>query len=282
MCDVRERREVAGWSGTRIAVRVAGPEDGRPIVLVHGWAQSGAVWERQLAGPLADEFRLYAPDLRGHGDSDVPPDGYDRAEAWAGDLRAVLDLAGAPALLVGWSYGGLVVTDYLRAHGTAGLTGIAFVGAVTEIGRGHPGGRVGPAMRAVVPDGLSEDRAVAEAALSAFVTGMAAPARPGLVARELLAQALAVPAFVRAALFARDVDSSDVLAAVDVPTLVLHGRHDVVVQPSAAQYAAGLVPGAELRWFERSGHLPFVEERMAFDAALAAHARVPERAERSN
>jgi non-heme chloroperoxidase len=284
VCAVRESHEVTGWSGTRVAVRAAGPVDGRPIVLVHGWAQSGAVWERQLAGPLADEFRLYAPDLRGHGDSEVPRDGYDRPEAWAGDLRAVLDLAGAPALVVGWSYGGLVVTDYLRVHGTAGLAGIALVGAITEIGRGHPGGRVGPAMRAALPGGLSEDPAVAEAALTAFVTGMSAPAsaRPGWAARELLAGALAVPAFVRAALFARDVDSSAELAAVDVPTLVLHGRHDVVVEPSAGEYAAGLVPGAELTWFERSGHLPFLEERAAFDAAIAAHARVPEPAERSN
>ena len=87
---------------------------------------------------------------------------------------------------------------------------------------------------------------------------------------RLLDAALRVPAQVRAGLFARDVGSADVLAAVDVPTLVVHGRRDGVVDPSAAEYAAGLVPGAELTWLD-TGHLPFAEDVAAFDSALAAH-----------
>jgi pimeloyl-ACP methyl ester carboxylesterase len=52
---------------------------------------------------------------------------------------------------------------------------------------------------------------------------------------------------------------------------VLHGRQDEVVAPSAAEYTAGLVPGATLTWFDHTGHLPFAERADAFDAALAAH-----------
>jgi pimeloyl-ACP methyl ester carboxylesterase len=87
---------------------------------------------------------------------------------------------------------------------------------------------------------------------------------------SLLAESLRVPAFVRAALFDRDVAGADVLAGIDVPTLIVHGRQDAVVDPSAASYAAGLIPGATLTWLD-SGHLPFVDNAAEFDTALAAH-----------
>jgi pimeloyl-ACP methyl ester carboxylesterase len=260
------RDDVTNASGVRLALRVAGPSDAPPVVLLHGWAQSAEVWTKQLVGPLSASYRLVAVDLRGHGDSDVPADGYDSTDAWAADVRAVLAHVGRPAVLVGWSYGGLVVTDYLRRHGTAGVAGLALVGAITEIGRGHPGGRVGPVMRAALPAALSADLDVARPALSAFVAGMSS-ADP---TEWLLAESLRVPAFVRAALFDRDVTSADVLAGIDVPTLIVHGRQDAVVDPSAASYAAGLIPGATLTWLD-SGHVPFVDNAAEFDTALAAH-----------
>lgn len=267
---------VTGTTGVRLAVRTAGPADAPPIVLLHGWAQSGRVWTHQLSGPLAIDFRLIAADLRGHGGSDVPATGYDSATEWATDVRALLAFAGRPALLAGWSYGGLVIADYLRCHGTDGVAGLALVGAITEIGRGHPGGRVGPAMRGVLPAALSDDPAVAGPALRELAMGMPAGAlpkgtRPSRLAESLVEDALRVPGAVRAALFARDVDSAAVLAAVDVPTLVLHGRQDAVVLPSAAEYAAGLIPGATTVWFDHVGHLPFAERAAEFDAVLAEH-----------
>jgi pimeloyl-ACP methyl ester carboxylesterase len=262
---------VTGASGVHIAVRTAGPQDAPPVVLLHGWAQSSRVWTHQLTGPLADSYRLVAADLRGHGDSDVPAEGYSDSRNWADDVRALLDYAGTPAVLVGWSYGGLVITDYLRVYGTTGLAGIGLVGAVTEIGRGHPGGRVGPAMRAALPAALSDDPDVAGPALRSFATGMSETARPSRFATALIEDAQRVPAFVRAALFARDQGSADVLAAMDVPTLVLHGRADAVVDPSAASYTADLVPGSTLTWFDHVGHLPFAERSRLFDTTLAEH-----------
>ncbi|HEX3780070.1 MAG TPA: alpha/beta hydrolase [Pseudonocardiaceae bacterium] len=273
-----EQDELTGGSGVRLAVRSAGAVDAPPIVLLHGWAQSGAAFAHQLAGPLAERFRLVAPDLRGHGDSAVPADGYDSSAEWAADVRAVLDCAGRPAVLLGWSYGGLVVTDYLREFGTADLAGIVLVGAATELGRGHPGGRVGPAMRAALPAALSEDEQVAGAALAAFVTGMAGTAHAGLASRPnsvteaLVEEALRVPAFVRAALFRREVTSADVLAKIDVPTLIVQGSADAVVEPSAARFAEETIPGARLHLMTGVGHLPFLERTAEFDALLGSFA----------
>ncbi|MBB4686633.1 alpha/beta fold hydrolase [Amycolatopsis jiangsuensis] len=263
------KTEVAGLGGVRIALRVEGAENTRPIVFVHGWAQSGAAWSAQLADPaLSTRFRLVAMDLRGHGASDVPAVGYDDPRQWAEDLAAVLDFAGPDAILVGWSYGGLVIADYLRVHGSARLSGIVLAGAITEIGRGREGGRTGPIMRAALPAALSEDAEVAVPALVEFARAQANPRVPGTYAQAMLGQSLAVPPSVRGALFRRDIGSAEVLAAVDKPVLVVHGTADGVVSPAAAEYSAGKIPGAVLRWFVDAGHLPFVEEPGEFNSLL--------------
>ncbi|WP_433266125.1 alpha/beta fold hydrolase [Actinosynnema sp. CS-041913] len=251
--------------GVRLSAREAGPAHGPAVVLVHGWAQSGEVWSHQLADP---PFHACAPDLRGHGGSDVPRDGYRDSATWAGDLATVLDHTG-PAVLVGWSYGGLVIADYLRAHGTSRVHGLVLVGAVTEIGRGRPGGVTGRVMREALPGALSDDPAVAVPALHRFCAEQAA-GLSGEVVQRLLGTALRVPARVRGELFRRDVDSADVLRAVDKPTLVLHGTADEVVDPAAGEYAAATIPGAELRRYEDVGHAPFLERPERFSADLAA------------
>jgi pimeloyl-ACP methyl ester carboxylesterase len=269
------REELRGGSGVRLAVRTAGPLDAPPIVLVHGWAQSSAVFTAQFSSPLAERFRLIAVDLRGHGESEAPETGYDDPAQWAEDISAVLDYAGRPAVLLGWSYGGLVITDYLRVSGQAGVAGLVYVGAITELGRGRRGGRIGPAMRAALPDALSEDGEVADAAMRAFVTGMSASklaSRPNALGTALIEDALRVPPRVRAALFDRDVTSADVLAAVTVPTLVVHGDADAVVNIDSARFTADTVPGAQLRVFEGVGHLPFLERIVQFDELLGEFA----------
>lgn len=268
--------DIEGAGGARIGLGVTGRKDAPAIVFVHGWAQSSLAWSQQLTDPsLTERFRLVAMDLRGHGRSDVPAGGYDDPLSWAGDLAAVLAFAGTPAVVVGWSYGGLVITDYLRVHGSAGLAGIVLTGAITEIGRGRRGGRIGPVMRSALPDALSEDPAVAVPALTAFADGMAERDVPGPLVQSLLGGMLAVPPAVRAALFRREVDSADVLAAVDVPTLVVHGTDDAVVDSSAGEYAAGKIKGADARWWEGVGHLPFVEDAAEFNSLLSrfAHER---------
>ncbi|MFL6119569.1 alpha/beta fold hydrolase [Actinophytocola sp.] len=263
------QHHLRGAEGVRIAVRALGDPQSLPIVFVHGWASSSRAWTEQLTDlDLAARHRLIAVDLRGHGASDVPLTGYDRASAWADDIAAVLAFAGAPAVLVGWSYGGLVITDYLRERGTAGVAGLVLVGALTELGRGHPGGAVGSAWDGIMRAVLSEDPDEAVPALTTLAKRMAATPRPGAEIQRQVGEMLAVPPNVRKALFRRDVASADVLAAVDVPTLVVHGTDDTVVDPSSARYSAGKIPGAVVRWFSSTGHMPFTESREEFTAAL--------------
>lgn len=257
---------VAGAGGVSLAVREGGDPDGPPVVLVHGWAASGRSWQHQLTG-LTD-CRVLAVDLRGHGESGLGPlAGYADPAVWAEDLAAVLALAGAPAVLAGWSYGGLVITDYLRERGQDGVAGLLYAGAVSELGK-HPGGTVGPAWDGLMRAVFGEDPAVAVPALTTLMSRMTAQAPSGELVQRWLGDALRVPPAVRRALFRRDIASADVLAAVSVPTLVVHGELDAVISPTAAEFTAGAVPGARLRWFPGVGHLPFAERPDEFNAAL--------------
>lgn len=75
--------------GLRMHVAVAGPADGDPVVLLHGWPQHWYAW-RRVIGPLAERYRVHCPDLRGFGWSDAPPGSYEKATL-AADVVALLD-----------------------------------------------------------------------------------------------------------------------------------------------------------------------------------------------
>ena len=81
--------EYVNAGGLRTHVALAGPADAPPILLVHGWPQNWWAW-RRIIPALARGHRVIAPDLRGHGWTEAPPSGYDKAQL-AADLIAVLD-----------------------------------------------------------------------------------------------------------------------------------------------------------------------------------------------
>ncbi len=80
-----------------LRVRLGGRPDAPPLLLLHGFPQTGALW-RRVAMRLAPHFRLVVPDLRGYGLSDKPPDLPDHAQqskrAMAADLHALMGSLG--------------------------------------------------------------------------------------------------------------------------------------------------------------------------------------------
>jgi pimeloyl-ACP methyl ester carboxylesterase len=78
--------------GLRTHVALAGPEDAPPLLLVHGWPQHWWAW-RHVIPELARSYRVIAADLRGHGWTDAPREGYEK-EQFASDLLALLDAMG--------------------------------------------------------------------------------------------------------------------------------------------------------------------------------------------
>ncbi|BAH49993.1 alpha/beta fold hydrolase [Rhodococcus opacus] len=256
-------REAVGVDGTPLVYSVTGDPDARAVVLLHGWAQSSKCWGPTVLGELAARYRVIAVDLRGHGYSGAPAAGYDDSAVWAGDVDAVLTAEGVTsgAVLLGWSYGGLVICDYLASHGTAAVDGVVLVGAITSIGRGEAGGKVGAAMRAAIPGAMSEEPREAIRALGAFGNALTGPPEgKGAQSQALFGASLATPPHVRAALFSRSASHDDLLRSLDVPVLVLHGTADSVVDVSAGRHAADLIPQAWASFWEGCDHGPFVED----------------------
>ena len=109
----------------RVHYLEAGPEDGVPVVLVHGNLSTGRFYERVLAG-LGGGYRVIAPDMRGFGDSEpLPLDATRGLGDWADDLRSLVEALGLdrPVHLAGWSTGGAAVATYaLRGHPVGSLT----------------------------------------------------------------------------------------------------------------------------------------------------------------
>jgi 3-oxoadipate enol-lactonase len=98
-------------AGIRLAYRVSGSPGAPPLVLLHGLGDGAASWEG-VAPAFARRWRVYAPDLRGHGRSDRPGD-YS-VELMEADLLGFLDALGLDRPdLIGHSMGGLV--GYLLA-----------------------------------------------------------------------------------------------------------------------------------------------------------------------
>jgi pimeloyl-ACP methyl ester carboxylesterase len=102
----------------------SGPEDGIPVVLLHGNLSTGRFYEHLLPG-APDRYRLIAPDMRGFGDSERKPiDATRGLRDWSDDTHALLQALGIdrPAHLAGWSTGGAAVAHYAIDHGAASLT----------------------------------------------------------------------------------------------------------------------------------------------------------------
>ena len=270
------RHDVRGGGGLRLHVREWGRPDGQPIVLIHGWSQNHLCWAHQYDSALADEFRLVAYDLRGHGMSDAPlePEHYTDAALWADDVAAIIDQLGLEqTVLVGWSYGAFVICDYIRAHGAERIAAIDFVEGAVKLGEAAFGTLIGPGFLDHFAHATADDLPTNIWAMRAFLRACVAKPLPTEDFETALAWNIAVPSRIRANLAAREIDDDDVLRALDVPLLVTQGREDTVVLPAMAEHVLATCPTAEASWYDGVGHAPHLEAPERFNRELAALVR---------
>jgi non-heme chloroperoxidase len=264
---------VKGGGGLRLHVREWGRPDGPPILFIHAWSQNHLCWAKQYESALADEFRLVAYDLRGHGMSEAPlePEHYTYGELWADDVAAIIDqLRLDRPVLVGWSYGAFVIGDYIRVHGQDRVEAIDFVGAAVKLGDAVFGTLVGPGFLDHFADLTAPDLPTNVRAARAFVKALTAKPLPDDEFETALCWNIVVPARIRANLVARELDVDDVLRTLRVPLLVSHGRADTAVLPAMAEHVLATLPTAEASWYEGVGHAPHLEAPERFNRELAA------------
>lgn len=258
---------VTAPDGVKLAVQESGDPNGPTLIFIHGLLGSRLNWERQLSSPELQRYRMVTYDLRGHGLSDMPAsdDAYTDGRRYADDLNAVIKATGSEhPVLVGWSLGGVVMSNYLAAYGDAGIGGVMYVDGVIELDAAlitsHPS----------VYSGLASDdikthlQAVREFLALCFHT------QPDVSTFELLlANASMASWTMTRAIPSMTVSAAKGLPRAHVPVLLLYGAKDelVLVQPSIAR-AEQLNPRIKTKLYENSGHAPFLEEAPRFNQDL--------------
>jgi non-heme chloroperoxidase len=272
---------IIGGAGVRLRAVEAGNPSGRAILFIHGWSQSHLSWSRQLNSRLCDTFRLVAVDLRGHGESDKPRDAYGDSALWADDVQAVIDaLSLERPILSGWSYGGLIINDYIRHHGQERLGGINYVGAATDLGIETSYNFLGAAWDSLLPgqDGsvsgtvFSDDAAEAATAMRTFLRRCFPEPLPIDEEMPMLGFNLVCPPRVRLELLSRTLQNDAVLEMIRVPVLISHGNADEVIDIQTARHIASRVRQANVSVYDGLGHAPFWEDADRFNRELAEFA----------
>jgi pimeloyl-ACP methyl ester carboxylesterase len=223
---------------------------------------------------LANEFRLVALDLRGHGESDKPHDAYSDCVLWADDVEAVIRVLGLQQpLLCGWSYGSLLILDYIRRYGENAIGGIAFVDALTKLGSEAALAVLTPELLGLVPGLFATDVEESVRSIEPFVRlCLFQQPRPEDM-YLMLGYNLAVPPRVRQALFSRSFENDDLLPRIRKPALVVHGAEDAVVKVSIVEQHKAGMPHAQVEVMSQAGHAPFWEDSVRFNEYLRQFCR---------
>jgi pimeloyl-ACP methyl ester carboxylesterase len=260
---------VTAPDGVAIAVQESGNPRGQAVVLIHGLLGSRLNWDNQVASPDLQKYRMITYDLRGHGLSGKPTDAraYSDGRRWADDLAAVLKAAHATRpVLVGWSLGGAVISNFLATHGDSGIAGAMYVDGVIELKAGllppHP---------TVYRDMVSPDLTTHLDGERAFLALCFYTQPDATTSARFLASAAMASWDMQNAVMSMTVAAADGLGKSGVPVLLLYGARDALVNPTAAiARAKELRPGVQTTLYADSGHAPFVEEPARFNRDLAA------------
>jgi len=284
MTQALDYKMVSGAGGVPLNTVEAGDKSKPGILLVHGFAQSHMSFKKQLeSADLTRDYHLVAFDLRGHGNSGKPwkPEDYKDSKIWADDVAAVMDATGLQkAVVVGWSYGGFVMANFIEHYGTSRVLGLNLAGSA--------GGMVMPPFPAPPPgadpeiakqraatakrqvSGNIEENLVGAREGIAFLT-----AGPGDETWQGISRAggmLLLP-YVRTALGGRSLDNTKVLPTIaSLPMLINYGSADGVIGPQQLDGLKKVLKNAKYSVYDGVGHSAFYEASDRFNKELSAFA----------
>lgn len=254
--------------GTELFVKDTGGA-GRAVVMTHAWPLNADVWDHQAAQLSKAGFRVVTYDRRGFGRSDKPAGGYD-FDTFADDLANVIEQTGVrDATLVGYSMGGGEVVRYLSRHNGRNVAKAGLVGAAAHYllkTENNPVGIDGAVFDGI-KQGVQGDRKAYLAGLLRDVFLDAKRPSTNAVTQEMIDStlAMAMQASVAATVGCVDAfaktDFRPELAAVKVPTLVLHGTADIPVPFAIGKATAEGVAQSKLIEYPDASHGIVLTER---------------------
>jgi non-heme chloroperoxidase len=250
---------ITTMDGTEIFYKDWG--NGQPVVFSHGWPLTADAWDDQLFLVASNGYRAIAHDRRGGGRSGQPWNGND-LDTYADDLAALIEALDLhDAILVGHSTGGGEVTRYLGRHGTARVSKALLLAAIPPLMLKTGANPEGTPIEAFdgIRDGITTDR-------SQYYQDLAMPFyganRPGSTVSQGLRDSfwnMCMTVGVKGAYDCvkafSETDTTEDLAKIDVPTLIIHGDDDQIVPIGAAALkSAKIVKDATLKIYPGAPH----------------------------
>ena len=238
---------------------------GIPIVFIHGFPMSQAVWRPQVE-VLSSSFRVITMDLRGHGKSEASLWNYT-LETYADDVLALLDhLRIEQAVMVGLSMGGYILFPFHRKYSNRVK---ALVLADTRATADTPIVREGRFKMAQTVYGEGLDP-IADAMIPKLLSAASVQGNAGLVkeVRDLITRNPPAGILVDLMAMAERPDSVDLLPNILCPTMVLVGEHDVATPPPEVKEMAGRIKKAVFKVIPGAGHLSNLENPTSFSQAI--------------
>lgn len=243
-------------------LETSGPEDGEPVLLLHGWGSS-AENMRVIAGALADQYRVYNLDLPGHGLSPAPPEPYDVTQ----HARLVSDVIqqkiGGPITIIGHSNGGRIAL---------------YMASEPDLKR------LIRRMILISPSGIAPRRSPSYYVKKYTAQALKAPflilpkplkefgldwLRHSLVWKLLGSSDYRALEGVMRETFVRTVSHhlDDRIADIQAPTLLFWGVNDTAVSRRQMQILEDRIPDAGMVVLEGAGHYGYLDD---FDTFIAA------------
>jgi pimeloyl-ACP methyl ester carboxylesterase len=254
--------EVVEVDGLQIAYERVG--SGPALVLLHGYVGDGpTTWRRQLDG-LCDEFTVVAWDAPGAGRSTHPPERFG-LDGYADCLAGFLEKLGLDtACVAGLSFGGILALALQRRHSamsSALVLASAYAGWAGSLPPDVAGQRLRQAL--ALADGTPE------AFVGALLPTMFSKTMPRETVDAFRAGMRAFhPRGFRAMSRASAEDVRDVLAQVDVPTLLVYGDRDVRAPLTVAEALQAGISGSRLVVLPDAGHACNIEAPDEFNDAV--------------
>ena len=269
--------EVSGGGNIPLNVVEAGSPNGKEILFIHGVSQSHLSWRAQLASDQLQDFRMVAFDLRGHGNSAEPwlSKDYKESALWAEDVAAVIAAKKLKnPVVVAWSYGGIVLMDYIRHYGIAGIAAINLVANTgVLIDRiEDPKSSDAEIIRQMIANQVRQQSPDIEENMASvkFSVPLLTEANLGEAWREdSLMVTMMTPSYVRRALAGRNIDNKDLSESLsDVPILLSYGAKDGSVTDLMAEKFRSIYRQTITSKYDGIGHSPFAEDSERFNSEL--------------
>jgi non-heme chloroperoxidase len=250
--------------------------DGQPIVLIHGWPLSDAMYEYQYQYLSRKGFRVIGITLRGFGKSDRPYGKYN-FDVFSDDIKAVLEKLNIQnAVLGGFSMGGAVVIHYATKYNAAHISKLALFGAAAPSWRQREGSAYGVTEAAA--EGLIKSTLTGREDLIAGF-GAAFPAKEGNISKnvEKWLESINLEAWPYAVTESMtslvNLDLRPVLSKITIPVAIFHGTQDKLCPFALAEELNKGIKNSYIVKFENSGHALFVEEAEKFNTELEKFAK---------